>query len=98
MTLLNFTYKTLKYYRNEIRGNENISRKEASLKMTRNMLLAQKVNSEGYYGQLYKYGALWFIVKDSRIVWMRNRSSRPFGWKKDKEKYRQLNEELNITY
>ncbi|AKO91978.1 hypothetical protein BEH_07620 [Priestia filamentosa] len=96
MELLRFSKKAFRYYSFEIKGNEGVSYLEARKKMTRNMLLAYKSTAEGYEGDLYKYGCLWFLVKNNRIVWMRNKSYFPLGWKKDHERYEQLNEELGI--
>jgi hypothetical protein len=96
MELLKLKRKVEKYYRNNVRGNKNISYDQIRRKMTRNMLLAKKADSTGYSAQLYQYGSLWFLVKDGKVVWMRNKCYVPEDWELDKDKYNELNKELGI--
>lgn len=96
MEILGFRDDVFQYYKKRINDNENISLLEAELKMTRNKELAHKADSTGYSGQMYQYGSLWFVVKNNRIVWMRNRCHVPKGWKLDKKEYIRLNKELGI--
>lgn len=87
--------KLYREYKNTVDGNENISRKQASLKMYRNMQLAHKSErSDGSY--YYKYGCLHFIVDDSMIVWIQNGCKPHKGWKLDSKMYLKLNKELEI--
>lgn len=87
--------KLYKQYKNTVDGNENISRKQASLKMYRNMQLAHKSkrSDESYH---YKYGCLHFIVAHNEIVWMQNGCKPHKGWKRDNKMYLKLNKELGI--
>jgi hypothetical protein len=96
MKLLKLKRKVEEYYRNNVKGNKDISYDQIRRKMTRNMLLAKKEDSTDYPCQLYKYGSLWFLVKDDKVVWMRNKCYVPEDWILDKEKYNRLNEELGI--
>lgn len=84
-----------KQYKNTVEGNEDVSRKQATLKMYRNMQLAHK--SERSNGSChYKYGCLHFIVVKNKIVWMQNGCKPQKGWKLDRKLYLTLNKELGI--
>jgi hypothetical protein len=96
MELLKLKRKVEEYYRNNVKGNKNISYDQIRRKMTRNMLLAKKEDSTGYPCQMYKYGSLWFLVKDGKVVWMKNKCKVPEDWVLDKDKYNKLNKELGI--
>lgn len=95
--LLELTPKTFKYYREELNGNSNDSYDLAKRKMTRNMILAQRQPEiELKKGEKYCYGSLHFLVVDNRVVWIKNRCSKPTGWILDKNDYIELNEMLWI--
>ena len=95
--LLELTPKTFKYYREKLNGNEKDDYSVAKRKMTRNMMLAQKQPEiELKKGDKYCYGSLHFLVVDNRVVWIKNRCSKPTGWILDKSEYVELNEKLRI--
>ena len=96
MQLVQFRDEVFQYYKTKVNGNEDISLLEAEKKMARNIQLAYKPDSTGYKGQMYQYGSLWFVVKNNRIIWMRNHCHVPQDWVVDKEKYLKLNKELGI--
>ncbi|WJV20785.1 hypothetical protein QU593_10245 [Rossellomorea marisflavi] len=95
--LLKFKKGLYEFYKEEVSGNKNISLDLARKKMTRNMLLSEKANSENHRGQKYKYGSLHFIVNQGGVItWMNNSCFPPRKWSIDKDKYKQLNKELLI--
>lgn len=94
--LLNLTDKVFNTYVNTVKGRNNTSFKEVRKILTRNMLLAHKADSEGYRGQMYQYGRLWFVVIGDKVVWLKNHCHKPKGWVKDNELYNLLNKELGI--
>lgn len=101
MKLLNMTKHVYDYYRENVRGNENTSYSQIQRKLTRNMLLAYKEDNTGYDDgrQLYKYGSLWMLVVDNKVVWIRNKSYDPTlkdKWKLDKKRYVEISKELGI--
>lgn len=96
MELLKFKFKVFEYYKENVTGNNEVDYLEARKKMTRNMLLAYKEDSSEHSAQLYKYGSLWFLVDNNKIVWMRNRCSIPQDWTLDKQRYVELSKELGI--
>lgn len=96
MKRLNMSKRMYEYYRDSVKNNETITFSQARRKMTRNMLLANKADSSNYIGQMYQYGRLWFVVRDNKIIWMKNKCRNPEGWILDKEKYDELNKTLGI--
>lgn len=97
MDLLRVNDKVLDYYRNNVRGNEDITLDQLERKLTRNMKLAYKEDSEGHRNQLYKYGSLWFAVcSRGKVRWIKNKCNKPVGWKLDKKEYIRLSKELGI--
>ncbi|MEK4025443.1 hypothetical protein [Sporosarcina sp. FSL W7-1283] len=95
MTKRFLTNKTFNIYKTTVEGNESISRKQAELKMKRNMQLAHsstRVNG----GVHYKFGCLHFIVVKDRVVWMQNNLTPEKNWKKNNREYLRLNKELGI--
>lgn len=88
-------------YVGTVRGNEKTTRKQAHRKMTRNAALAissPHFNDKGkVIGTHYRYGCLHFIVANNGgVVWLRNHSVAPKGWKRDNVRYIELNKELGI--
>jgi hypothetical protein len=95
--ILKFKGNTFTYYQTHVKGNEKVTYDQARRKMTRNMMLAYKTDSEGYPGQMYQYGSLWFVVNTkNQIVWIKNYCFLPEGWKVNKIKYLKLNKQLHI--
>lgn len=96
MKKINFANLQLyKQYKNTVSGNENISRKQATLKMYRNMQLAYKSKrSDGSCH--YKYGCLHFIIAHNKIVWIQNGCKPHKGWKLNSKMYLKLNKDLGI--
>jgi hypothetical protein len=95
--LLSFKKGLFEYYQVHVQGNGQITYDQAARKMTRNLQLAEKVDSTGHRGQLYKYGSLHFIVdKENRIVWIKNYCRIPDGWALNKKEYLRLNKQLGI--
>lgn len=95
MRKLQLTNKTYQEYKETVKGNETTSRKQAELKMTRNMQLAHK-SKRAQEGEHYKYGCLHFIVAKGKVVWIQNNNKPEKGWKKDIKRYLELNKELGI--
>jgi hypothetical protein len=91
MEILTFKKGIYQYYKQHIKGSENISLDLAQRKMTRNMMLAKYVGNG-----MYQYGKLWFIVEDNAVIWMCNYCNIPPNWKKNIKKYQELNLLLGI--
>ncbi|MED3792448.1 hypothetical protein P4571_08325 [Niallia alba] len=97
MKILQISKNVFDYYRNNVKGNENTSSEQIQRKLTRNMLLAHKVDSTGYHGQMYQYGCLWFVVnKRGKVTWIKNGCFPPTNWKLDTKRYIELNRDLGI--
>lgn len=103
MKLLNVSNDVLQYYREKVRGNENITLDQARKKLTRNVMLAKKVTPRKRLDRLlgislYQYGNLHMKLRWNKIIYIKNhRSGKHYGnWKLDKEKYIRLSEELGI--
>lgn len=88
-----------KYYKENVRGNENISLQDAQKKMSVNKILAyEKVDKVRRNTTLYQYGCLKFLVdRKGSIVWMKNNCTPLRGWKVDVEKREQLKREFGIV-
>jgi len=97
MRPLKVSRKVCAHYRNVVKGNKFTPLEQIEKKFVRNMaLVILEVHPEGR-GTYCLYGKLHFIVSDDDVVvWMRNNCPSPKGWKKDNEKYLQLNKELGI--
>jgi hypothetical protein len=93
------------YYRENVKGNENISRDQASRKLTRNVLLAMEVPPRNFLetwsgNTKYIYGNLHIIVKRGKVIKLFNNHGKVKaygGWFLDKEKYNQLTKDLKIV-
>ncbi|MGD7046998.1 hypothetical protein FZC83_02035 [Rossellomorea marisflavi] len=95
--ILRFGRGLFDYYREHVNGNEDISYDQARRKMTRNMRLAFKADSEGYRTQKYMYGSLHFCVNERGIItWIRNRQYSPQGFNIDPVRYIEVSKELGI--
>ena len=105
MKKLKMPYHIYQQYKNTVKDNEDITQQQAELKMTRNAQLAlatirekeSRRNSKKKVSTHYQYGCLHFIVADGRVVWMRNNSKAPKGWKRDNKLYLKLNSDLGIN-
>lgn len=97
---LTFNESTLNYYRKSIRGNEDISEDQARRKMTRNMMLAypyrQESRAKKHPRTFYTYGSLRFIVRDNIVISLINHQKVFKVWKKDWDKYNELNIRFEI--
>jgi hypothetical protein len=95
--LLELSKGAYKYYKNNVKGNENITYDMARRKLTRNVLLAKKVEPELNGKKLYIYGCLHILVVNNKIVWIKNHPGKSTSrFKKNMELYNRLNQELGI--
>ncbi|MFS0657440.1 hypothetical protein AB1L07_02280 [Niallia alba] len=98
MKLLQLGKGVYTYYTQTVKDNKNTSHLEVQKKLTRNMLLAQKLDSTGYPNQLYQYGCLCFTVSKTGVVkWIRNGCRPSKDWRLDTDRYKELNTELKIN-
>lgn len=95
MRLLKFKNGLYEKYKKTVKGNDKITYKDACRKMTRNMLLAKKVELEANR-VMYQYGSLHFIVHDDRIIWIRNYQQIDPTWRLIKADYIRLTKYLEI--
>lgn len=103
MKLLKLSDKAYEQYRTKVKGNENITRDQASKKITRNVLLAKEVppryTLDRLLGsKLYHYGNLHIIVRWGKVLQIYNHFGGQYhnDWVLDKEKYIKLTKELGI--
>ncbi len=87
-------------YKTKVKGNENATLPLIRRKLTRNIMLATKVNSSFEGLDLYSYGNLDILVNPEkhRIVSIKNHKGVLADWfVKDMDKYHELNEKLGIV-
>ena len=98
--LLNLKESAFDYYRNNVKGNVNITFDQARRKLTRNVLLAvERTNLKNLLKckQVYIYGNMRIIVRFGTIVEIENYITDVVpNWTKDEEKYEQITKELGI--
>lgn len=95
--LLEVSQGAFKYYRENVSGNENTSYAQVQRKLTRNMLLAHEFEPiEGKEGILYQYGCMKFIVRNNRVIWIRNKIKKLDFWKLNMDEYIRLSQESDI--
>jgi hypothetical protein len=100
LKMLKLNDNSYEYYRNKVKGNENISREQAERKLTRNSLLSfvymkdspAKKNPRTWYS----YGALRFMVQNNEVKWIENNCRVYPMWYLDTAKYMSLSDELGI--
>jgi hypothetical protein len=81
----------VKYYRNKVKGNVDAPINLIQRKLTRNIMLAYRVNEKHYI-----YGNLHIFVDGNTIIGLVNARKRLKGFIKDWNKYEWLNELLGI--
>ena len=97
MELLKVPQKIFNQYREDVKNNTHTSFNQVERKLTRNFLLSDKQPRPDGRGFYCRYGRMHFIVSENNaVVWMRNHSGIPRGWKKDFKYYLELNEQLGI--
>ncbi|PLR99523.1 hypothetical protein [Bacillus sp. T33-2] len=103
MKLLKVTDDVFQYYKENVRGNKDITLDQARRKLTRNVMLAKKVvpkdDIQRIIGtKIYHYGNLHITVRWNKVIHIVNhRSGKHYGgWKLDRRKYEQLTKELGI--
>ena len=100
MKLLKLTKDAYNQYKNTVKGNENISYKQAQRKLTRNVQLAIEAPQEEEHKQqdkkLYLYGNLHILVVQDRIVWVKNHRWYCDWFHKDQEEYEELSKKYKI--
>jgi hypothetical protein len=101
MKLLKLKRGIFSQYRKRVKGNADTPYHIVQVKLTRNVALAYRVpqsakdKQEGI--QRYHYGNLHIHVKGGTVVKIRNHNYFGGGFRKDKERYRELNDLLGIT-
>jgi hypothetical protein len=103
LKVLKLTDKAFEMYRKHVKGNQNTSRDQAALKLTRNVLLAKEIpprnTVERLIGnKLYAYGNLHILVRRGKVVNVFNHYGGEYhdGWQFDKQKYIELTKQLGI--
>jgi hypothetical protein len=98
--LLNLKESAFKTYKNEVKGNLNISFDQAQKKLTRNVLLAVERTSLKNIlkcQQEWIYGNLRIIVRFGTIIEIENHIQDVVpGWTCDQKKYEAISKELGI--
>jgi hypothetical protein len=98
--LLNLKESAFKTYKNEVKGNLNISFDQAQRKLTRNVLLAvEKTSLKNLltFKQVYIYGNMRITVRFGTIIEIENHISNIVpNWTKDEKRYEQISKELGI--
>lgn len=97
MKLYKLSKNAYEYYKNNVKGNENITYMMCRRKLTRNILLASECPIKNNR-RLFYYGNLSIIVNNkNQIVWIQNYHDRKQDFKVDKERYEELNKKLRIN-
>lgn len=102
MKLLDLQPNAYRYYKRNVKGNENISFEDARKKLTRNVELAellQPTEDQMMQGvEMYAYGNLLIKVELNKIVWLKNLygKNKRGVWQHSLEKYNELNKKLGI--
>jgi hypothetical protein len=94
--LYGLTNRAYKYYIQNTNGNANLSYFEAKKKLTRNVLLGHKLEQKEEGKLLVKYGNLYMLLVDYRIVWIKNYKKVSSGFNVDMVRREYLNEILGI--
>jgi hypothetical protein len=101
MKLLKLKRGIFSQYCKRVKGNKGTPYHIVRAKLTRNVTLAYNVpqsdkdKQEGI--QRYHYGNLHIHVKGNTVVKIRNHSYFGGGFRKDKQRYKKLNDLLGIT-
>lgn len=97
MKLLQMGKGIFKYYRENVKGNENTPYKIAQRKLTRNAKMAVKVKISDSK-TLYLYGELHILVDGNKITKIINHKGDNANWFwKDLNLYNELNHKLGIN-
>lgn len=104
MKLLELTPSVFRDYRSTVKGNEDITYDAARKKITRNVMLAKKLEPRNQEdidkgNILYQYGNLEILVKNETVIHIKNHKGKNVysGWELDRFKYVDLSRELNIV-
>lgn len=86
------------YYKQNVKGNKDLNDHEITLKITRNILIAHKVNKNILTGKAtYIYGNLLIRCKWNKVIEVNNSPENSIStWKLSKKKYIELNKMLGI--
>jgi hypothetical protein len=101
MKLLKLKRGIFSQYRKRVKGNKDTPYHIVQAKLTRNVALAYRVpqtptdKQQGI--QHYQYGNLHIQVKDDTVVKIRNHNYFGGGFRKDKQRYKELNDLLGVT-
>lgn len=93
--LLKVTPLALEEYRENVKGNKRMPKLDVRKKLTRNVLLAE-LSSEKDGVKTYRYGNLVIAVEDNVVIAVVNRKGKSKTFNKDKQRYYELNKELQI--
>ncbi len=97
MELVQVSDKAIRYYRNKVKGNENVSKELIRKKLTRNLYLATfDKSTEDQYYKIYWYGQLKMTLVGDKIVKLQNCKGANPNWVKDEKEYKRLNKLLGI--
>lgn len=100
MRLLNLKESAFNQYREQVKGNTNISFDQARRKLTRNILLAaerKRLKNFIRCQQEWIYGNLKIIVRFGTIIEIENHIKDIVpGWTLDQQKYERISKELGI--
>lgn len=99
--LLEISKGVFHHYKRSVKGNSNTPFIEVQKKLTRNVLLAERIINHDERTsdkkKLYQYGNLSILVIDNTVVWIKNEPSKK-KFKKDENYYRYLNTVLGIKH
>lgn len=84
------------YIYKQTHGNRDTSYDKARRKLTRNVLLADRIRAISGNQILYKYGCLDILVRDNEVIRVHNSYNKKYNFKKDIIKYNELNRLLGI--
>jgi hypothetical protein len=101
--IFEITDRVYEYYKQNVKGNEDVTKDQAAKKLSRNVMLAKEIPprneqdiSKG--NKMYYYGSLHIVLKGDKIIYLNNhRGSKCYGWELDQEKYEKISTEFEIT-
>ena len=102
--LVTLSRGVLRTYRENVKGNEDLSKLDIRKKLTRNVLLAKEdENATGLFENLlgvryYTYGNLHIRTWFNHVLTVENHKGGHHykGWRKDHKRYDKLNKDLEI--
>jgi hypothetical protein len=103
LKLVTISDKAFRYYKKRVKGNKDITYDLACRKLTRNIILADRVPARtdeeiAKRNEVYLYGNLFILKRGNHVIhlWNHKNTNAYTGWELDRVKYYELSKELGI--